>query len=464
MRIKFGYSVLACSAAMMLFILIGTRDARLAENAPFNRGVEPAPTDQNGYDLLDFGNLNAGRCDQEMVDRRLLLAHVGGAIWHKKYVTLIVSDCMPQIESLGLSVKSEYFQLERPDEYLGLPNYIPVIQMSRLTLLAAMNAEEEGDLGLAIQYLEWALKYADKVRNERNHFLISYLIGLVIQDQALMRIQHLVSLKSLSAEELKQIQLMLEMITPYSDSEFSRVLAGEYHFTEETMDYIYSDGIGGRWSQYRNDEDSLAFTEYLGTDSPLPTEVLRILLVAFPDFYLHKNETLNNMAEGLRVQLQSAEGGCHFKAYPASLGSDVKWADVFTPNSRGVRDPDDAPDYSEYFVRRCLSLTNLEAVKSIVALRRYHLDQGGYPGMLSELVPDYLNRLPVDYFSQEPLRYSEQHEWLYSVGADFIDQGGGVDSIYQHRCHFDSCAENPTFPFGVLPLKTHAYHLKASEQ
>jgi hypothetical protein len=42
-----------------------------------------------------------------------------------------------------------------------------------------------------------------------------------------------------------------------------------------------------------------------------------------------------------------------------------------------------------------------------VALRRYRLDQGGYPAALDALVPTYLAQVPVDPFTGRPIAYTQ---------------------------------------------------------
>ena len=68
-----------------------------------------------------------------------------------------------------------------------------------------------------------------------------------------------------------------------------------------------------------------------------------------------------------------------------------------------------------------------EAVLTILALKRYQIDQGEYPVKLEGLVKGgYLRQLPDDPYSEGILRYERRSEdfILYSVGADFEDGGG----------------------------------------
>lgn len=72
------------------------------------------------------------------------------------------------------------------------------------------------------------------------------------------------------------------------------------------------------------------------------------------------------------------------------------------------------------------AMANLTA--TAIALRRYHLARGKYPGSLDELAPDFLPAVINDPFDGAPLRYRPQGDefLLYSIGSDLRDDGGDV--------------------------------------
>jgi len=73
--------------------------------------------------------------------------------------------------------------------------------------------------------------------------------------------------------------------------------------------------------------------------------------------------------------------------------------------------------------------TDYKATSAIIAALRYKQDKGNYPGGLEELVAsDYLKKLPMDSWSDRPLVYRKTDDdfTLYSVGYNFIDDGGQV--------------------------------------
>ena len=70
-----------------------------------------------------------------------------------------------------------------------------------------------------------------------------------------------------------------------------------------------------------------------------------------------------------------------------------------------------------------------------IALKRCELRHGRLPRDLRELQPEFLRDLPVDFYDGKPVRYRLQVDGsfaLYSVGADFQDDGGapGKDLLW----------------------------------
>ena len=74
--------------------------------------------------------------------------------------------------------------------------------------------------------------------------------------------------------------------------------------------------------------------------------------------------------------------------------------------------------------------TVVELTRVACALERYHLAHGSYPEKLDALVPQCLPKLPHDPMSGKTFIYRQKgakNYVLYSVGANFIDNGGTVE-------------------------------------
>ena len=83
---------------------------------------------------------------------------------------------------------------------------------------------------------------------------------------------------------------------------------------------------------------------------------------------------------------------------------------------------------------RCLfKAVNTEVLRTLtvtaVALQRYQLRHGKFPGSLQALLPEFLPSLPTDEMDGQPLRYKLQADGtfvLYSVGENGVDNGGAA--------------------------------------
>ena len=70
-----------------------------------------------------------------------------------------------------------------------------------------------------------------------------------------------------------------------------------------------------------------------------------------------------------------------------------------------------------------------EAVLTLLVLQDWRMKRGNFPDNLEELVAEgYLKKLPTDPYSDKSLVYRkvEDHFTLYSVGRNFVDDGGQV--------------------------------------
>jgi hypothetical protein len=71
-----------------------------------------------------------------------------------------------------------------------------------------------------------------------------------------------------------------------------------------------------------------------------------------------------------------------------------------------------------------------------IALKRFELRHGKLPASLEALVPEFLPALPIDFMDGQPLRYrlnADGSFLLYSVGDNFLDDGGNGEMQKEHR-------------------------------
>lgn len=100
------------------------------------------------------------------------------------------------------------------------------------------------------------------------------------------------------------------------------------------------------------------------------------------------------------------------------------------------------------------------AMQLKLALNAYYINEGQLPQDLSLLVPTYISVIPTDPFDGEPMRYSHAHAIVYSVGNDFVDNGGS-ELPFEHEIseddYDDDAAENdrtePSYPLRFVAVE-----------
>jgi hypothetical protein len=88
-----------------------------------------------------------------------------------------------------------------------------------------------------------------------------------------------------------------------------------------------------------------------------------------------------------------------------------------------------------------MRISHVRVARVALAVERYRLAEGVLPGLLDDLVPEYLAAIPQDPYDGKPMRYKllEKGYVVYSVGSDGEDNGGrkssadgrgGVDEVF----------------------------------
>jgi hypothetical protein len=73
--------------------------------------------------------------------------------------------------------------------------------------------------------------------------------------------------------------------------------------------------------------------------------------------------------------------------------------------------------------------SSVDLARTAIALERYRLAHGEYPGSLDALAPQFMEKVPHDIIGGQPLHYRRTNDGqfvLYSVGWNETDDGGVV--------------------------------------
>jgi hypothetical protein len=86
-----------------------------------------------------------------------------------------------------------------------------------------------------------------------------------------------------------------------------------------------------------------------------------------------------------------------------------------------------APNLGAYAKRTAFAQESVDLARIAIALERYRLKQGAYPGSLDALAPAFMQEVPADIINGESLNYHLTPDGrfvLYSVGWNGKDDGG----------------------------------------
>lgn len=463
-------------ALIAAYFLIASIDDKTFDDLGLYAAFEDVDDEGNGFLHIAYTQEEKFKVYDSRSDATFVKHFLEQSEWDQAKVDQILKQSEGYLQDVIAALEKPYFRLPGLDDIYALPSYSPMLDLQRLLLLKAVDSYQQRDVQTAVEHLGYALAFSQAVQSESSHKLISFMIGQAMQGQAVERFSRIVDTEAsmvikdynYSDNALKELQLLIEKVPQYSNDGFKEVFAGELRFQEGVLPTISQKDFSSRWNEFKgryfssvNDTKnaSVSSSAALANDSGSANKIEFVsdaIHAVFPNFYMHHNAFLNESAVVLKHNANLASGFCNAiepskEGEPTNfresgLPENMSWQDVFMPNSVSYREHVPASIYDVYFIRRCFTRTELEAVKATIAIALFEREKGGRPESLTELVPDFLAALPIDYFNGQPLGYSKEKSYLYSVGANFSDDGGSDDSIYHSSCHQDSnCADNPTF-------------------
>ena len=258
--------------------------------------------------------------------------------------------------------------------------------------------------------------------SERNGFLIEQVVGIRISSLAHSELLRLAATDALPESVMANAQRRLESLY---DGGFPMIsLAGERFFFLDSVQRCFTEGgLGGGHLLVGE------FRGLLGSDSGDEMEMaitLGGMLLAGRDETVALGTEYYDLAEEV-VRLSPRQR--------RAQGVDDRRNEFFerlgSPrNLKGARHvllTALLPSLSRAGEIAYRAKANHEATIAVLALRRWRVDNGECPESLQTLVDaGNLKALPEDPYSDEPLKYAKRGDdfVLYSVGADFTDDGG----------------------------------------
>ncbi len=308
------------------------------------------------------------------------------------------------LAGLRLSLDAPHFLMPEmnADEFEFAPEIpLETEQLVDLLRTRALLRAHEGAWDEAFESAIAILRLAQRLEGASRAVLTTTMMSVGYRADALETMRRLVAMAPLGDAQARR---WAETLLPYrSDpAAWKRMWAVEYQQWKSLLGWI---------------------GERAAEESRTGSERLDEAEVTWEDLHALRRETertLEVFAELTRAYQRASEGNCE------ALG-EMRFPDTTTPAADGSIGSDlaleiSAPDYRDFFLRRCAEDTALAATQTLIALRAFQHDHGGLPDALTELVPTYLAAIPTDAFRGEPIRYSKAERFVYSPGTSGLEQ------------------------------------------
>lgn len=262
--------------------------------------------------------------------------------------------------------------------------------------------------------------------------LVEQLVGASMSGLALWQIKNIAAQTELSREQLNNLQRQLSEI--HADGYPLINIELERFWFHDLVQHVFTDGGPGgghlvpdRWASMGSALDDVVvpnvrnFMDYLLEGEkpymvPLYTAVS--MVHAGRDATVAKfNEIFEDAASMVKMT--------PFSVNEQGLDPDVRLGEL--PHYRYSLIHATMPAMARVGEITFRGKIIYEATLMTLALERWRLDKGDYPGSAGELVEgSYLAEIPIDPFSDKPLVYRKTASGfiLYSFGPDFKDDGG----------------------------------------
>jgi len=303
-----------------------------------------------------------------------------------------------------------------------LPHLAMIKRSVRFLQLRASAELQAGKTDSAFEDLKLMLRLNDCVRDEP--FLISHLVHI-----AMFQLEVQVIWEGLADHRWNDVQLgqlggwlaQTDFLKCYTEA-----MAGEKAFGCQIISY--------------SEQNRRQLRNTLGLPFPLPRNLdenealVNCLAVAIPRGWFDQNkatiwrfydEHLDHLIDTVHRSYSISN----------SVKLDSAWSQLSPTPYNGLAGML-LPALSKSAKKFTFTQQSLDLTRVGIALERYRLASGHYPGTLDALTPTFLAQIPHDIISGGPLRYDRTENGsfvLYSVGWNEVDDGGKVSQTQTGR-------------------------------
>jgi hypothetical protein len=445
---KIIFTAVSLLVIISAVIFIGSIDLDNYDDLGLEVSASSVPKNSNGYTHFIYAQKEDFKLFSDDDTNERLREHIYLEKWDDTFVSEILISHKKHVSNAIQASEKKQFQFPKTIKVEEFPNYLPMMNILRLVILQSMNEAKNGHYIKAIKLAKTVSILSQKIKMDPNKWLLNHMIGLVLQYESIVWIHRLATDYNLNQDQLLSLSTIFHEIPSYKFDQFSQIFSGEFIFSKALLRQLIDTPFSKRWDDYWSEKSEWMDLTDLEIDPPNHIdEVFSFLNMFFPKYYIHNNRILNALAKH-HVKLSGLsdkycnEISTHFdKKNDTELG----WLDLLKPNAAYNQWVGEASSFKSYFIRRCFSQAHTEAVKTVVAVKRYQLKTGNLPSNLDQLIPDFLHSIPIDPFNGDAIKYSKSKGWVYSVGNNFNDDGGDSSAHYVKKCqHDDKCAGNPT--------------------
>ena len=382
MRKSLIFTVVVLAVLGLLFVLSMDDDPLNDTHLVFTEGA--MPTEGNGF-LVLLESLEAMEWPE---DDAWVHATPRQEIPKNDDILALVERNRDALALVAAAAAAPLFQVPSTD--LEVPAFMAETrQLGHLVAIDAtirmLRGDEEAAFDRLFQYLALVHRF------ESTGELIHYLIGSAYQATTM---QHI--LRIAADTDGEGLELLANRVEDYAWARetMENALRREYVFMTTMVDEPFSQDDG--WK-----------------DVPLLRR-----------YIYQPNRTRKLYADSFAAAIEGLNEDCSTAPRESEQVTIPKWR-YLAPNSvGGILHNISVSGLERFTFSRCRQQMTTGLTQLALATRAYRADVGELPEDLDALVPNYLGELPVDVDGQA-FRYSPSGEYLYSVGEDRLDDGGG---------------------------------------
>ncbi len=362
-----------------------------------------------------------------------------------------------------------------------------------LLLLQSRFYAEQGDIPTAVTSITKSLEFSNKLIVNGDPLLVA--LGRSFRERSFDWMHRLMSIYEVPSEA---IRILLKRMVSDSDllkRKRSESHAHNYLVIAEYAHELAPKGFSERANHFKN--SAVRYSEFLfepntpdfgpkefgftsaanselspaapwWDSSVFKTELVRILEGVAPDFFRPPNAWISLELGLIKENQVASQQSCNKVNLPLHTRlADQYENSVFSFlrfNGSVLRDHSlrGAESNLRDFIQNCMHDFYAESIKTVLAIKLFQAETQSLPSSLQQLVPGYLNQEPNDPLTGELLGYDPQRQLLYSKGANFSDDGGSLESVFNNVCYAQTeCRNNPTVPITHLPQsrgQSHSYY------